>query len=51
MYYQDQMMNSSGLSSECNDSCPTAMLTSTQCNQLVQTCNVQEVPHYTNYHP
>ena len=50
MYYQGQMMNPSGSSCRCNDSCPTAMPTSTQCNQVVQTCNVQEVPHYTNYH-
>lgn len=21
-----------------------------QCNQIVQTCNVEEIPHYTNYH-
>ncbi len=21
-----------------------------QCNQVVQTCNVEEIPHYTNYH-
>ena len=50
MYYQGQMMNQSGSSCGCNDGCPIATPTSTQCNQVVQTCNVQEVPHYTNYH-
>lgn len=30
--------------------CPTSMPTYQQCNQVVQTCNVEDVPHYTNYH-
>ena len=50
MYYQGQMMNPSGSSCGCNDSCPIAAPTATQCNQVLQTCNVQEVPHYTCYH-
>ncbi len=29
---------------------PTNMPTYQQCNQVVQTCNVEDVPHYTNYH-
>ena len=29
---------------------PVNVPTYQQCNQVVQTCNVQEVPHYTNYH-
>ena len=34
----------------CNSGCPTTMPTYQQCNQVVQTCNVEEVPHYINYH-
>ena len=30
--------------------CPTAQPTFEQCKQVVQTCNVEEVPHYINYH-
>ena len=34
-----------------NDGCPsTTPATYQQCNQVVQTCNVEDVPHYTNYH-
>lgn len=33
-----------------NDGCPTTTPTYQQCNQVVQTCNVEDVPHYTNYH-
>lgn len=31
-------------------SCPTSTPTYQQCNQVVQTCNVEDIPHYTNYH-
>ncbi|MCM1556732.1 MAG: hypothetical protein NC087_04280 [Anaeroplasma bactoclasticum] len=34
----------------CNDGCPTTTPTYQQCNQVVQTCNVEDIPHYTNYH-
>ena len=30
--------------------CPTTQPTFEQCKQIVQTCNVEEVPHYINYH-
>ncbi|MDE5566165.1 MAG: hypothetical protein K2O05_00250 [Anaeroplasmataceae bacterium] len=30
--------------------CPTNTPTYQQCNQVVQTCNVEDIPHYTNYH-
>lgn len=33
----------------CGCGCPSELPTYQQCNQVVQTCNVQEVPHYTNY--
>ena len=33
----------------CNQ-CPTYTPTYQQYNQVVQTCNVEEVPHYINYH-
>lgn len=50
MFYQGQMMNYNEGSCGCNTGCPTAYPTSQQCNQVVQTCNVQDVPHYINYH-
>ena len=34
----------------CDNACQQAVTTYQQCNQVVQTCNVQEVPHYTCYH-
>ena len=34
----------------CENACQQAVPTYQQCNQIVQTCNVQEVPHYTCYH-
>lgn len=46
MFYQGQSNNSCG----CNQGCPQAVPSYQQCNQVVQTCNVQDVPHYTNYH-
>lgn len=30
----------------CNNGIPTYQ----QCNQVVQTCNYEDVPHYMNYH-
>mgnify|MGYP001036139030 CR=1 FL=1 len=33
-----------------NFGCPKSAPTFQQCNQVVQTCNVEDVPHYTNYH-
>lgn len=50
MFYQGQMMNQNDGSCGCNSGCPVAAPTCQQCNQVVQTCNVQDVPHYTNYH-
>ena len=46
MFYQGQTNTSCG----CNQGCPQAIPTYQQCNQVVQTCNVQDIPHYTNYH-
>jgi hypothetical protein len=46
MFYQGQTNTSCG----CNQGCPQAMPTYQQCNQVVQTCNVQDIPHYTNFH-
>ncbi len=36
----------------CNDmnTCPKYAPTYQQCNQVVQTCNVEDIPHYMNYH-
>lgn len=48
MFYQGQMMNQN--SCGCESSCPNAVPTYQQCNQVVQTYNVEDVPHYTNYH-
>ncbi len=48
MFYQGQMMNQG--SCGCNSGCPQSAPTSQQCNQVVQTCNVQDIPHYVNYH-
>ncbi len=47
MFYQGNMINND---CGCNNGCMQAQPTSMQCNQVVQTCNVQEVPHYINYH-
>ena len=36
---------------DCNQGTrPSCLPTYQQCNQVVQTCNVQDVPHYVNYH-
>ena len=43
-------MNFSGSSCGCGTSCPTSVPTMQQCNQVVQTYNVEDVPHYVNYH-
>ena len=34
----------------CNNGCQNTLPTYQQCNQVVQTCNVEEVPHFINYH-
>lgn len=47
MYYQGNMINNE---CGCNNGCMPAMPTSTCCNQVVQTYNVQEVPHYQGIH-
>lgn len=47
MFYQGQYQESG---CGCNSVCPQAYPTYQQCNQVVQTANVQDVPHYTNYH-
>ena len=46
MFYQGQTNTSCG----SNQGCPQAVPTYQQCNQVVQTCNVQDIPHYTNFH-
>ena len=47
MFYQGNVdSNQCG----CQNVCPYAVPTYQQCNQVVHTCNVQDVPHYTNYH-
>ena len=46
MFYQGQSNNQCG----CNQGCPQAVPSYQQCNQVVQTCNVQDVPHVINYH-
>ncbi len=33
-----------------NDTCGCQKATYQQCNQVVQTCDVEDVPHYMNYH-
>lgn len=51
MNFTGSNFNSCGC--KTNDSgcgCPTSVPTYQQCNQVVQTCNVEDVPHYTNYH-
>ena len=36
---------------ECNNGmCPPATPTYNCCNQVVNKCYVQDIPHYTNYH-
>ncbi len=50
MFFQGQMMNQNEGSCGCNQGCPSSVPTCQQCNQVVQTCNVQDVPHYINYH-
>ena len=43
-------MNFIGSNTGCGCKCPTAQPTYEQCKQIVQTCNVEEIPHYINYH-
>lgn len=50
MFFQGQMMNQNDGSCGCTQGCPMAVPTCQQCNQVVQTCNVQDIPHYINYH-
>ncbi len=40
-------MNFTGTNCGCNTN---DLSTYKQCNQVVQTCNVEQIPHYTNYH-
>ena len=35
---------------QCPNECNNVMPTYQQCNQVVQTCDVEDVPHYINYH-
>ena len=46
MFYQGQSNNQCG----CNQGCLQTIPSYQQCNQVVQTCNVQDVPHVINYH-
>ncbi len=48
MFYQGQMMPQSDCGCT-NGGCQISMPTYSSCNQVVQTCNVQDVPHYVNY--
>ncbi|MDE6947062.1 MAG: hypothetical protein K2P14_07765 [Anaeroplasmataceae bacterium] len=50
MNFTGSNFNSCGCGAEQGMSCPKAAPTFQQCNQVVQTCNVEDVPHYTNYH-
>lgn len=50
MNFTGSNFNSCGCGAEQGMSCPKATPTFQQCNQVVQTCNVEDVPHYTNYH-
>ena len=51
MNFQGSNVNPMGFDTS-DHSCGCGCVTPTyqQCNQVVQTCNVQEVPHYINYH-
>ena len=49
MFYQGQMMNNQN-GCGCNDGCSMSMPTTNQYNQVLQTCNVEEVPHYQGIH-
>lgn len=44
--YQGENWDMSTYQSCCPNACPTY----DNCNQVVQTCNVEEVPHYVNHH-
>lgn len=46
MFYQTKSNNTCG----CEMGYPVAIPSYQQCNQVVQTCNVEDIPHYTNYH-
>ena len=46
MFYQGQTNQICG----CAQGYPVNVPTYQQCNQVVQTCNVQDIPNYTNYH-
>lgn len=48
MFYQGQMMPQSDCGCT-NGGCQISTPTYSSCNQVVQTCNVQDVPHYVNY--
>lgn len=47
MFYQNNQFDGG---CGCNSGCQQALPTYQQCNQVVQTYNVEDVPHYTNYH-
>lgn len=47
MNFQGPMMDSPNSGCGC---CPKEAPTMSNCYNVVQTCNVEEVPHYTNYH-
>ena len=47
MFYQGQTNNTCG----CNQgSCPQTLPTYQQCNQVIHVCNVEEIPHYIDFH-
>ena len=50
MNFTGSNFNSCGCGAEQGMSCPKAAPTFQQCNQVVPTCNVEDVPQYTNYH-
>ncbi len=46
--FQSCGCGNSEMTSGCG--CQKSFPTYQQCNQVVQTCNVEDIPHYTNYH-
>ena len=50
MNFTGTNFNSCGCGGNEPTGCPTCAPTYQQCNQVVQTCNVEDVPQYTNYH-
>lgn len=45
-----QNMNSYNYGQNYGCGCPTSYPTYDCCNNVVETCNVEQIPHYVNYH-